>query len=387
MACRVFYWPEIALAQIFVSHCSEDQTEYQNLTFSLRRSDIDVWDPAGLLAGSPLSDQLRSAIQNCFACIFLATKRSVQSKWCLAELGAFWGTGKKVVIYLSDRDLTENDLPPQFRGNVLTSSVQDVVQAIEQISAGQKKSDFRPARIPGLRLFQHEGYYPIDLADGNRPVLNAATYIKALHHFLEENVYDRRAAMDLVYLRVDNFGREPDIVPASHERDYSALIRKYELEFFREHFKDEKERVFRNARRVVNDLGQTLKGVFLELVLHDVRNPIHSIIAARNTSGISNRNIGDPSTRFVVNYVRNQGRDLMEAMEGGSKIAYKKTFTQTKVVKATTTPIHDDLYGLVGILCLNIDIEALDRFDEHQRAEFFENFKRNTGKTPAFELL
>jgi hypothetical protein len=94
------------LAQVFVSHSTEDQTEYESLISELKRVGIAVWDVNGLLAGNPLADQLRAAIHDCAACIFLATKRSVQSKWCLAELGAFWGTGKKVLIYSADPDLT-----------------------------------------------------------------------------------------------------------------------------------------------------------------------------------------------------------------------------------------------------------------------------------------
>ena len=376
------------MPKVFISHSFEDQEEFRNLSSTFRAAEIDVWDPDELLAGSPLSDQLRVAIEDCVACIFLATKRSIQSQWCLAELGAFWGTGKKVVIYLADRDLESKDLPPQFHGNVWTHSLPKVLLAVEEVKAMSAKRDFRPRRIAGMRLFQHKGYYPIDLEEEtNRPILNAKTYVKALDYLLETNMYDRLAAMDLVYLRVDNLQQEPDILSTDTDlAKFTALINKYELELFRAHFVEEKERVFRNARRIVNDFGMSLAGTLLEIVLHDVRNPIHSIIAARNTEEVSGRKVGDPSTRFVVNYVRNQGRDLIEAMEGGSKIAYLKKFTRTNAVKATTTPIYDDLYGLVGILCLNIDIEAAEKLDQQQLNQFYESFKRHTGQTPAFEL-
>jgi predicted transcriptional regulator YheO len=61
-------------------------------------------------------------------------------------------------------------------------------------------------------------------------------------------------------------------------------------------------------------------------------------------------------------------------------------FSRTKKVKATTTPIYDDRYGLVGIHCINIDVEAIERLDSKARDEFFENYVRNSGLTPHFEL-
>jgi hypothetical protein len=374
------------LDKIFVSHSAEDKAAYENLTLRLRRDGIDSWDVTALRAGTPLSDQLRVAIRECRACVFLATKQSVQSRWCMAELGAFWGRGKLVVVYLADIDLSPSELPPQFQADVWTESLDVVAKSIKEASDKPDRSRDRPQRIPGLRLFQHSGFYPIDI-DGRsgRPVANKDTYARALDHFLHKDVYDRLAAMDLVYLRVDNLPHEPDIVPDSHTQRYDSLIKKYDLQMFVKHFQEEKERVFKNYLRIVNDFGQTLSNVHLEFLLHDVRNPIHSIIAAHNSLQFSKRRVGDPSTRFVINYVQNQGRDLIAAMEGGSKVAYLKYFTETRKVKATTTPIFDDLYGLVGILCLNIDIAAIQALDEAGRQTFFDAYILNTGVTPAFE--
>lgn len=374
--------------QVFISHSSEDKAEYDNLTFAFNNAGVNTWDVSGLHAGSPLSDQLKATIRNCNCCVFLATRRSVESKWCLAELGAFWGAGKKVVVYLCDPNLTEAELPPQFHGNVWTRSLEKAALAVRQTTPEHDKTQQRPSPVPGNRLFYYAGYYPIDLEEGtSRPLANPETYAKAIDYFLGERTYDRLAAMDLIYLRVDNPAHEPDFVPDSHLGRYAKLIEKYELESFIENFRAEKLNVFKDYLRLVNDVGETLREVFLELVLHDVRNPIRSVIAARNTKGISDQKVNDPSTRLVVNYVRNQGRDLIAAMEGGSKICYWKELTPTKPVKATTTPIYDDVYGLVGILCVNIDLAAIEALDNEGRKQFFENYKWNTGKTPAFELL
>lgn len=241
-------------------------------------------------------------------------------------------------------------------------------------------------RIEGRRLFEYKGYYPVDVAPGtNLPSLNSETYVRAVRYFLEKDIYDRLAAMDLVYLREDNRRHLGDVLPPEASPLYDRLVRKYRLSDFRARYSQETRRLFRNVKKIVNDLGDTLRGIHFEILLHDVRNPLRSIIAARNASEVSGRRLHDPSTRFVVQYVRHQGKHLIEAMESGSKVAYPKQFLQTKKVKATTTPLYDERYGLIGILCFNIDVEAITKLDADGRAVFFENYTKTEGETPPFE--
>lgn len=247
-------------------------------------------------------------------------------------------------------------------------------------------SSTRPRKVAGRRLFEYKGLYPVDLAPrSNLPSLNSETYVHALRFFLQKDVYDRLAAMDLVYLREDNRRYLGDVLPTDSTKLYEQLIDKYALEEFQAAYSQETRRLFRNVERIVNDLGDTLSGIKFEILLHDVRNPLRSIIAVKNAQEVSGRRLYDPSTRFVVQYVKHQGKHLIEAMESGSKVAYPKQFTQGKKVKATTTPLYDDGYGLIGILCFNIDIETVGALDEDGKRNFFANYMQTQGETPEFE--
>src|SRR5262249_27100193 len=68
------------------------------------------------------------------ACVFLATKRSVDSKWCMAELGAFWGARKQVIAFVADPDVSEEQLPEQFKGNLWTRDARKVLEAVKRPS-------------------------------------------------------------------------------------------------------------------------------------------------------------------------------------------------------------------------------------------------------------
>ena len=77
----------------------------------------------------------------------------------------------------------------------------------------------------------------------------------------------------------------------------------------------------------------------------------------------------------------------MGAMSNGSKVAYPKCFTKTKIVKATTTPLFDERYGLIGILCFNIDIDRINNLNAKERTEFFSRYTETIGDTPEFEKV
>ena len=49
----------------------------------------------------------------------------------MAELGAFWGAGKRVMGYLADPNLPEQDLPVQLKGNLWTDDPAKVIKSLK----------------------------------------------------------------------------------------------------------------------------------------------------------------------------------------------------------------------------------------------------------------
>ena len=123
--------------QVFVSFSHEDKALYSSLCVALDASGVLRRDATRLSLGRPLAEELRAAIDECDTCVFLATTRSLQSRWCLAELGAFWGAGKKVIVYLGDPEVNESAIPPQFQGNLWTANAEELVAAIREPDAGR----------------------------------------------------------------------------------------------------------------------------------------------------------------------------------------------------------------------------------------------------------
>jgi hypothetical protein len=134
---------------IYISYSQKDKASFTSIKLALEGKGVKCWDPASMQAGSSLREQLLRGMQACDLCVFVATKNSLDSKWCSAELGAFWGARKRVIIFTADSDVSEDRLPPQFGDDLRTNDVNDVVRAVKsEIDERQNERD------KGKRLFQ-----------------------------------------------------------------------------------------------------------------------------------------------------------------------------------------------------------------------------------------
>lgn len=164
--------------KVFISHAFEDSAAFDNVIWAFKNEQIEYWDPTSIRSGALLSDQLREIISSSI-CVFIATRRSVASTWCSAELGAFWGAGKKILIYLADPELSESVLPPRFRGHFLEQRIPRLVEHVRATLA-ELKEPAETAPIRGV-TFQSK-----DLRD----ILEAA-FSRALVAYQLRDTFDR----------------------------------------------------------------------------------------------------------------------------------------------------------------------------------------------------
>jgi hypothetical protein len=119
---------------IFISYSEKDTAPYSSLCFALESAGIEYWDNKKMKAGVSLKDQLREAITKCEICIFIVTRSSITSTWCLAETGAFWGVGKRIILYVANPDIAKDKLPPLFQGDLHTCDVREVIRQVKEAS-------------------------------------------------------------------------------------------------------------------------------------------------------------------------------------------------------------------------------------------------------------
>ena len=119
----------------FISHSFDNKPEFENVSDALDQRSVPYWNPAEIRPGASLREQLRAAVERCELCIFIATRTSITSSWCGAELGAFWGTGKPIVVYVAEPSLADDDLPQIVHGDVWERRIARIADRAREIIA------------------------------------------------------------------------------------------------------------------------------------------------------------------------------------------------------------------------------------------------------------
>ena len=189
-----------------------------------------------------------------------------------------------------------------------------------------------------------------------------------------------RAIADLIYLGNSNHvtlmlseSARAKYVSLSNLPDYAAVAEA----------DAQKDKLLQTYKDIVNGIGQTFAGTPIEIVLHDTRNPLVSIVAVQNP--ISGRRLGDPNTNFGIQLIKNYSQT--ERGAGQSFVSYGLTMKDGRQVKSTTIPLFNNTYGLIGFICLNIDISKMDGKDPAAIARFVEAFRSVTENEAISEMI
>ncbi|WP_262047315.1 toll/interleukin-1 receptor domain-containing protein [Bradyrhizobium sp. Bra78] len=210
--------------KIFISHSDKDEAYYLTLRMALEHAGFNVWDTSEISPGRSLAEELRNAIYECRLCVFLATTKSIGSQWCSAELGAFWGAGKPVLIFLADSDLEDSAIHPQFRGAFKATRPAQLIDAIKTLELTVfgsvcKKIEFRQDVYKACRGLLKSATTIRDTTWGKRARLTAknetaarALYREAIDEFVQEG-------KDYREILASGVGREEHIQEARKKRE------------------------------------------------------------------------------------------------------------------------------------------------------------------------
>ena len=108
----------------------------------------------------------------------------------------------------------------------------------------------------------------------------------------------------------------------------------------------EQHNLLEQMKQVADGLGQTL-APFCEVVLHDLLDPGHAILAIHNN--LSGRSIGAPATELGL--ARAADPDFAQVIAN-----YPNTFADGRLAKSTSVGIKDSEGRYIAALCLNVDL-------------------------------
>lgn len=239
---------------------------------------------------------------------------------------------------------------------------QNIVTSALFLAAGFAVGLYRERkRLEGKALTEYD-FYPYTATPERFAEFSLKDFRLGMHNFLRHR--DARAARQLIFIGDQNdVGRqlsEPD------RQTYEKLRAKYQAS----KVTDDTQEFLENYRNIARLIGRTFPNMGIEVLVHDLSNPTHSITTIEGGE-VTGRVEGMGTTTLLV--------DLMRRVNlKQDKLNYELNIGSRRF-KCTTIPILRKDYGVVGALCINIDINVIPgqvMTSPEKIAEFFQSYCR-----------
>jgi predicted transcriptional regulator YheO len=245
----------------------------------------------------------------------------------------------------------------------ISNFVVEIVGGLVLLAAGFFVGRIRERkRLQGRSLDDYD-FYPYESTKENFAEFSLKDFRLGVHYFLRNT--DPRAARQLIFIGEQNDVRAQ--LDATERDAYEKLFAKYDGKSIA----DDTHEFLDNYRNLVRLFGRTFPHMGVEVLLHDLTNPTRSITAIEGgeTTG---RSLGMGTTTLLIDLKRRRALNQ-------DKLNYELNIGARRF-KCTTVPIVRRDYGVVGAVCINIDINYV-RDDVLASSERIQEFLARYCKT------
>ena len=209
------------------------------------------------------------------------------------------------------------------------------------------------------RNLEEYDFYPFTVSRENFGEFNLNNFRLGMHYFLKNE--DHTAARQLIFIGEQNNVRT-QLEPAE-QKVYAQLFDEYQGK----KIADDTHEFLENYERIVRLIGKSFPNTGMEILLHNLADPAHSLVALENN--VTGRHLRDGTTNLLIDLKRRENED---------KLNYELNIGARKF-KCTTIPIKRKEFGIVGAICINVDANYLtdEVMKSQERIEaFFKNLCR-----------
>ncbi|WP_224488766.1 PAS domain-containing protein [Robertkochia flava] len=193
----------------------------------------------------------------------------------------------------------------------------------------------------GRSLEEYE-FYPFIVDEHGFPNFDLPRFNEGVRYLLKS--YDFSAARQLLFIGEQNNVRF--FLTGDELRNYKKFFKKYNGN----EVIDDNLAHLENYKTLVKLIGKTFRHSGIEILLHNLMNPSKSIIALENP--VTGRQIGDGTTMLVLDLKK---RNALKQ----DKLNYELNIG-SRTFKCTTIPIYRKDFGLIGAVCINIDVNYIN---------------------------
>ena len=239
--------------------------------------------------------------------------------------------------------------------------IASIIVSLVFLAAGFIWGKYKERRRRFGRNLEEYDFYPFTVTRENFGEFSLKDFRLGMHYFLKNNDYT--AARQLIFIGEQNNVRG-QLEPAE-QKVYSQLFEKYNGR----KIADDTTEFLENYVRIVRLIGKSFPNAGIEILLHNLADPAHSLITLENN--VTGRHLRDGTTNLLIDLKKRQ-------LQNEDKLNYELNIGARKF-KCTTIPISRKDFGIVGAICINVDVNYLtdEVMKDHERIEaWFKNFCR-----------
>ncbi|MHB8606575.1 MAG: PAS domain-containing protein [Thermoplasmatota archaeon] len=243
-------------------------------------------------------------------------------------------------------------------GDVAVNVIASIIASALLLGVGYLWGKYQERRRSGRNLEEYD-FYPFTVDAAGVPQFDVAAFQRGTQYFLKNR--DATAARQLIFIGEQN-NVHAKLAPAD-QRAYSKLFERYDGK----KIADDTTEYLENYARLVRLIGRSFPHTGIEILLHNLADPSHSLVALENN--VTGRHLRDGTTNLLIDLKKRQ-------LQGEDKLNYDLHIGARRF-KCTTIPIYRKDFGVVGAVCINIDSNYLTQEvarDAVRVAEWFANF-------------
>src|SRR5213596_962793 len=241
--------------------------------------------------------------------------------------------------------------------NVIASIIASLFFLTTGFLSGKYKERWRKF---GRNLEEYD-FYPFTVSRENFGEFSLKDFRVGMHYFLKNQ--DHTAARQLIFIGEQNNVRG-QLEPVE-QKVYAKLFEKYDGK----KIADDTTEYLENYVRLVRLIGKSFPNVGMEILLHNLADPSHSLICLENN--VTGRHLRDGTTNLLIDLKKRQ-------LQNEDKLNYELNIGSRRF-KCTTIPVIRKEFGVVGAICINIDANYLTEevMKDRERIEaWFKHFCR-----------
>jgi len=250
-----------------------------------------------------------------------------------------------------------NALQSELSSNLIAS----IIVSVFSLAAGFLWGKYKERRHKFGRNLEEYDFYPFIVTRENFGQFSLKDFRLGMHYFLKNE--DRTAARQLIFIGEQNNVR--DQLEPVEQKVYAQLFEKYDGR----KIADDTNEYLENYVRLVRLIGKSFPNTGIEVLLHNLADPAHSLVVLENNA--TGRHLRDGTTNLLIDLKKRQ-------LLNEEKLNYELNIGARKF-KCTTIPVYRKEYGIVGAICINVDANYITEevLKDRQRIEtWFRNFLR-----------